>query len=75
MEAHALQRLGISVLQGMEIPVSHGLLKGMFACVCVCVCVCVCMCMCVDLNLLIERYKHLLVGSVLALLSMHVWLI
>jgi len=28
VETHALQRLGISVLQSMEIPVSQGLLRG-----------------------------------------------
>lgn len=30
VETHALQRLGISVLQGMDIPVSQGLLKGQY---------------------------------------------
>jgi len=35
VETHALQRLGISVLQAMDIPVSHGLLRGMFVRECV----------------------------------------
>lgn len=44
VEMQALQRLAITTLQNMDIPVSHGLLRGGWECVDVCACVHVCMC-------------------------------
>ena len=32
VEYQAIQRLAITMLQGLDIPVSHGLLKGMYVC-------------------------------------------